>query len=113
MDHHSVPTKFSRRPEWRTTITTIDAREIEQQGFGTVDELLETGSVHVLTEDRPRYVIVLEEQYNELVELQHEAYLARIKESLADVAAGRVYHFATTDEMMAAISDFNDEDAAP
>ena len=69
---------------------TIPAREIKRRGIGAVDEALEEGPVHVIKNDRLAYVIMGEEQYRELVEAQEEAYLARVRASLEDLAAGRV-----------------------
>ena len=91
-------------------MNTIPAQDIKQRGISAVDELLKNGPVHVITRNRPQYVVLDEEQYEELVEAQHEAYIARVKAALADVAAGRVYRFDTTEEAMEAIRNF-DEDA--
>ena len=69
---------------------TIPAREIKRRGIGAVDDALKAGPVHVIKNDQLCYVIMAEEHYQELVEAQQEAYLARVRASLADVEAGRV-----------------------
>ena len=69
---------------------TIPAREIKRRGISAVDAALERGPVHVIKNDRPAYVILNEDQYEELVDAYQEAYVARVKEALEDVKAGRV-----------------------
>ncbi|HZR98020.1 MAG TPA: prevent-host-death protein [Chloroflexota bacterium] len=69
---------------------TIPAREIKRRGISAVDEALKEGPVHVIKNDQPRYVVLDEAQYQELIEAQEEAYVARVKAALADVEAGRV-----------------------
>ncbi len=68
---------------------TVPAREIKRRGIGAVDEALEEGPVYVIKGDQPRYVILAEEHYRQLVEAQQEAYVARVKEGLEDLRAGR------------------------
>ena len=55
-----------------------------------MDEALKEGPVHVIRNDEPRYVILDEQHYRELVEAQQEAYRARIREALQDVREGHV-----------------------
>ena len=69
---------------------TIPAREIKRRGIGAVDEALEEGPVHVIKNDEPAYVVMSEAHYRELVDAQQEAYIARVRDGLADVDAGRV-----------------------
>jgi PHD/YefM family antitoxin component YafN of YafNO toxin-antitoxin module len=71
-------------------VRTIPAREIKRRGISAVDDALREGPVHVIKKDRPRYVILDEEHYQELVEAQEEAYAARVKAALEDLDAGRV-----------------------
>lgn len=68
---------------------TVAAREIKRRGISAVDEALKEGPVQVIKNDQPSYVILNMAQYQELIEAQREATLARIKASLEDVAAGR------------------------
>lgn len=90
---------------------TISAQEIKRRGIGAVDELLAEGPVHVITRNEPRYVVMDETHYQELVEGYHEAYIACVRASLADVAAGKVRRFATVADLMAAIDAADDDDA--
>lgn len=84
-------------------IRTIPAREIKRRGITAVDEALERGPVHVIKNDRPAYVIMTEMHYEELVEAYQEATIARVRESLEDVNAGRVIRFTNVDDLMAEI----------
>ena len=47
--------------------STIPAQEIKRRGITAVDEALKAGPVHVVSRNQPRYVILSEEQYRELV----------------------------------------------
>ena len=82
---------------------TIPAREIKRRGISAVDEALKRGPVHVIRNDRPTYVIMDESHYKELVEGYQEAAIARVKESLEDVKAGRVRRFTSVGDLLAAI----------
>jgi PHD/YefM family antitoxin component YafN of YafNO toxin-antitoxin module len=79
---------------------TIAAREIKRRGIAAVDEALKKGPVHVIKNDRPKYVIMGEEHYDELLEGFEEAYVARVKASLADVKAGRVRRWTSAQELI-------------
>ncbi len=72
------------------TINTIPAQEIKRRGIGAVDELLAKGDVYVIRDNRPQYVVLSQERYEQLLEAQEEAYEARVLASLEDVKAGRV-----------------------
>ena len=69
---------------------TIAAREIKRRGIGVGEEALKEGPVHIIKNDRPRFVVLDEEDYRELLEAQEQAYVARVKASLEDVKSGRV-----------------------
>ena len=69
---------------------TIAAREIKRRGIGVVEEALKEGPVHIIKNDRPRFVVLDEEDYRELLEAQEQAYVARVKASLEDIKSGRV-----------------------
>jgi PHD/YefM family antitoxin component YafN of YafNO toxin-antitoxin module len=69
---------------------TIPAREIKRRGIGVVEQALKEGPVHIIKNDQPRFVVLDEEDYRELLEAQEEAYVARVKASLQDVKARRV-----------------------
>ena len=69
---------------------TIAAREIKRRGIAAVEEALKEGPVHIIKNDRPRFVVLDEEDYRGLIEAQEQAYVARVKASLKDVKSGRV-----------------------
>jgi len=68
----------------------LAAQEIKRRGISAVDEALLEGPVHIIKNNQPQYVVLSEAAYQELVEAQEEAALARIKASLEDAASGRV-----------------------
>ena len=78
-------------------MNTIPAQELKRRGIAAVDDLIATGDVHVIRNNRPQYVVLTEERYRELVAEAEEAYVARVKASLEDVAAGRVKRGSAAD----------------
>lgn len=46
--------------------TVISAQEIKRRGISAVDEALKKGPVHVIQRNRPRYVILSEEAFQQL-----------------------------------------------
>jgi PHD/YefM family antitoxin component YafN of YafNO toxin-antitoxin module len=78
-------------------MNTIPAQEIKRRGIAAVDDLIATGDVHVIRNNRPEYVVLSEARYAELVAEAEEAYLARVKASLGDVKAGRVKRGSAAD----------------
>ncbi|MBI5103126.1 MAG: type II toxin-antitoxin system Phd/YefM family antitoxin [Nitrospirae bacterium] len=71
-------------------MNAIAAQDIKRKGISAVDEALKEGAVHVIKNNQPRYVVLSEDRYRELIEAEDEAYNARIRASLEDVKAGRV-----------------------
>lgn len=71
-------------------MNTIPAQEIKRRGIAAVDGMIAMGDVHVIRNNRPEYVVLTEGRYQELVAEAEEAYQARVKASLQDVANGRV-----------------------
>ncbi|MBI9083130.1 MAG: type II toxin-antitoxin system Phd/YefM family antitoxin [Desulfobacterales bacterium] len=84
-------------------MNTIPAQEIKRRGITAVDELIETGDVHIIKNNQPRYVVLSEARYRELIEAQNEAYTARVRASLEDLREGRVSRFASAKELLNAI----------
>jgi PHD/YefM family antitoxin component YafN of YafNO toxin-antitoxin module len=78
----------------------VRAQEVKRRGIAAVDEALAQGPVHIIKNNRPQYVVLTEENYQELLEAQEEAALARIKASLEDAKAGRVTQHDTVDALM-------------
>ncbi len=78
-------------------MNTIPAQELKRRGIAAVDDLIASGDVHVIRNNRPEYVVLSEARYAELVADAEEAYVARVKASLQDVKAGRVKRGSATD----------------
>ncbi len=49
-------------------MNSIPAQEIKRRGISALDELLKNGPVHVIRNNRPRYVVMLEEDFARLAE---------------------------------------------
>jgi PHD/YefM family antitoxin component YafN of YafNO toxin-antitoxin module len=71
-------------------MNTIAAQEIKRRGIGAVDELIERGDVHIIRDNQPKYVVLSQERYQELLEAEENAYTARIIASLEDLKVERV-----------------------
>ncbi len=71
-------------------MNTIPAQEIKRRGIAAVDDLLKHGDVHIIRNNRPQYVVISQERYEELLRGQQEAYEARVLAALDDYRAGRV-----------------------
>ena len=84
---------------------SIAAQDIKRKGITAVDEALKDGPVHVIKNNRPQYVVISEERYQELLEAEDEAYIARIKASLEDVKAGRTRKFKSADELLKTLDE--------
>jgi PHD/YefM family antitoxin component YafN of YafNO toxin-antitoxin module len=84
---------------------SIAAQDIKRKGITAVDEALKDGPVHVIKNNRPQYVVISEERYQELLEAEDEAYIARIKASLEDVKAGRTRKFKSADELLKSLDE--------
>ena len=86
---------------------TIAAQEIKRRGITAVDESLKDGPVHVIKNNKPQYVILSEERYNDLLIAENDAYMARVRASLEDLKAGHVRNFKDADELLKAIEEEN------
>lgn len=71
-------------------MNTIAAQEIKRRGIGAVDELIARGDVHIIRDNQPKYVVLSQERYQELLEAEEDAYTARIIASLEDLKVARV-----------------------
>jgi PHD/YefM family antitoxin component YafN of YafNO toxin-antitoxin module len=91
-------------------MNTIPAQEIKQRGISAVDELLERGPVHVISRNRPKYVIMDETRYEELLEAEEEASLARIRSVMDEVRVGNVQRYESVDDLMEAIRRAGEEE---
>lgn len=81
-------------------MNTIPAKEIKRRGISAVDELLCKGPVHVIQHDVPKYVVMTEGHYRWLMDEAREAELAGIRESMEDVAAGRVKRYDNVEDLI-------------
>ena len=66
----------------------IAAQEVKRRGISAVDDLLAQGPVQIVKNNRPRYVVISEKEYETLMTDLAEA---RLTASEADVNAGRVH----------------------
>lgn len=78
-------------------MNAVAAQEIKRKGISAVDEALKEGPVHVIKNNQPQYVVLTEVRYRELIEAEDEAFNARIRLSLKDVKAGRVWRGTAED----------------
>ncbi len=84
-------------------MNSIPAQELKRRGIAAVDDLIAQGDIHVIRNNRPQYVVLSEERYQELVAEANEAYLARVRTALEDVKAGRVKRFKSADALLKAL----------
>ncbi len=75
----------------------IAAQEIKRRGMAAVDHLLDQGPVRIVKNNRPRYVVMSETEFDVLMSDLAEARLAA---SEADLKAGRI-HKGTAKTLMA------------
>ena len=65
----------------------IAAQEIKRRGMAAVDHLLDQGPVRIVKNNRPRYVVMSETEFDVMMSDLAEARLAA---SEADLRAGRI-----------------------
>lgn len=75
---------------------TLPAQEVKRRGIGAVDELIIHEPVHIIKNNRPMYVVLLEEDYQAMTD---DLALARIEASEADVREGRLRSGSVADLM--------------
>jgi PHD/YefM family antitoxin component YafN of YafNO toxin-antitoxin module len=71
-----------------STDRLIPAAEIKRRGISSLDELLDDGPVYVIKNGRPRYVVLSEESYRELLEGYEASERESIRESLRAARSG-------------------------
>jgi PHD/YefM family antitoxin component YafN of YafNO toxin-antitoxin module len=81
-------------------MNSIPAQEIKRRGISAVDEALRDGPVHIIKNNRPRYVVLSEERFEELLEAQQEAVRESLRASLEDLKAGRVNRYDDVESLM-------------
>jgi PHD/YefM family antitoxin component YafN of YafNO toxin-antitoxin module len=80
-------------------MNTIPAQEIKRRGIAAVDDLITKGDVHVIRNNQPQYVVLLEARYQSLLDAEDEAHTARVMSALEDLRAGRVQR-GTAEELL-------------
>lgn len=70
-----------------------------------MDEALKKGPVHVIKNNSPQYVVLTEADYQALLDVQQDAYVARLKAAVEDVKAGRVQRFSAADDLLAELDN--------
>jgi PHD/YefM family antitoxin component YafN of YafNO toxin-antitoxin module len=78
-------------------MNSIAAQEIKRRGISSVDEKLREGPVHIIKNNEPKYVVLSEERYRELIEAEEDAHIVGVRESLADYKAGRIENGSAED----------------
>lgn len=97
------------------TTKTFDVREINERGFGILDEALKEGPVHITKGTEPAYVLLSEADFARLApdgeddRTEGETFEESMKKSLEDIASGRVRAFSTANEVMEAIRSYPEE----
>ncbi len=82
-------------------MNTIPAQEIKRRGMSAVDELLENGPVHVISQNRPKYVVMREERYQAMREAEEERILEQWRETQRAEAEGRLTELHSEAEIRA------------
>lgn len=78
-------------------MNTVPAQELKRRGLAALDDLIAKGDVHLIRNNRPEYVVLTEARYSELLAEAEEACVARVKASLEDLKAGRVWRGSAAD----------------
>ena len=81
-------------------MTLMPAQEIKRRGISAVDEALALGPVRIIKNNQPLYVVLSEAAYQELLQAQEEANVARVRASLEDASAGRVTRHQSVDDLL-------------
>ncbi|MBU0674868.1 MAG: prevent-host-death protein [Proteobacteria bacterium] len=84
---------------------SVAAQEIKRRGISIIDNIIKEGPVHIIKNNHPQYVVLTEERFQELSEAESEAFLARVKESLEDLKAGKTTTFKDADSLLKAIEE--------
>jgi PHD/YefM family antitoxin component YafN of YafNO toxin-antitoxin module len=67
------------------------------RNIAAVDDLIAKGDLHVIRNNKPQYVVLSEERYQELMAAEQEAHYASVRESLQELKEGRENRGAADD----------------
>jgi PHD/YefM family antitoxin component YafN of YafNO toxin-antitoxin module len=81
-------------------MNTIPAQDIKRRGISAVDQALRAGPVHVIKNNRPQYVVLTEERFQELLEAQASIDRDSLRASLEDLREGRGTRHEDVDALM-------------
>jgi PHD/YefM family antitoxin component YafN of YafNO toxin-antitoxin module len=81
-------------------MNSISAQAIKRRGIAAVEESLRQGPGHIIKNNRPQYVVLTEERFQELLEIQASAVRENLRASLEDLKAGRVNQYEDVDALM-------------
>jgi PHD/YefM family antitoxin component YafN of YafNO toxin-antitoxin module len=82
---------------------TISSQEIKRRGISAVDEDLKDGPVHVIKNNKLKYVIMDQEKYSELVSESEASYDKRLIIALDEIEKGEIQAHDTINDLMDAI----------
>ncbi len=82
---------------------TISSQEIKRRGISAVDEDLKDGPVHVIKNNKLKYVIMDQEKYPELVSESEASYDKRLIKALDEIERGEIQAHDTINDLMDAI----------
>ena len=80
-------------------MNVVAASEIKRRGIGVVDQLLERGPVHVIKNNHLGYVVISEEDFQQML---NDIFESRLAASDTDIKLGRI-HRGTLKKMMSEI----------
>jgi len=81
-------------------MNSIPAQEIKRRGISAIDEALRDGPVHIIKNNRPQYVVLSEERFEELLATQQESDRESLRASLQDLRTGHVNRYNDVDSLM-------------
>ncbi len=87
---------------------TITAQEIKRRGISAVDEKLKNGPVHIIKNNKLKYVVMDEKIYSELIAEQEASYTARLKQAMEEVNNADVISFESTEDLLNAIDSVDE-----
>lgn len=78
----------------------IPAQEIKRRGISAVDKALQQGPVHIIKNNRPQYVVLSEEHFQQMLEAEQNTAVESLRTSLEDLGAGRTTRYSDADSLM-------------